>query len=264
MKRPAKKNRLQPWSVHKTGPKAFTHFAGVCSNHSSLRHRRYLGFAAGEMERVAGMVKVRADKYLQWLKSPWKRVYELWVYDFQYVMYIYIYRYIKFDDTVNFASEQNENALRCQVSPRSTSSVLQDLGAFGWAGISLLVVSDRYAERCQPSKIWVTIVGCRVSEEWTCRYQGAVESFLICFFVYHFNEFHPTKHHPHLPSIQWPWVGPPSCLVIWDPWTAKLKFVSKRCDEWNLPEIQQKPEFMVIGFTGCEWFRISWTALNVW
>lgn len=84
------------------------------------------------------------------------------------------------------------------------------------------------------------------------------------FCVYHFNEFHPTKHHPHLPSIQWPWVGPPSCLVIWDPWTAKLKFVSTRCDEWNLPEIQQKPEFMVIDFTGCEWFRISWTALNVW
>ena len=80
---PCKKNHLQPWSVHKTGPKAFTHFAGVCSNHSSLWHRRYLGFAAGEMERLAGMVKVRADKYLQWLKSPWKRVYELWAYDFQ-------------------------------------------------------------------------------------------------------------------------------------------------------------------------------------
>ena len=46
------------------------------------------------MERVAGMVKVRADKYLQWLKSPWKRVYELWAYDFQYMIDIYIlYRY---------------------------------------------------------------------------------------------------------------------------------------------------------------------------
>ena len=89
MKCPAKKNHLQPWSVHKTGPEAFTNFAGICSNHSSLRHRRYLGFAAGEMERLAGMVKVRADKHLQWLKSPWKRVYELWAYDFQYMIYIY-------------------------------------------------------------------------------------------------------------------------------------------------------------------------------
>ena len=102
----------------------------------------------GQGWQVSAMVEVPLKTSI-WFMSVW------FSHDFQYVMYIYTYtyRYINFRWHSELCLWANKIALRCQVSPRSTSSVLQDLGAFGWAGISLLVVSDRYVERCQPSKI---------------------------------------------------------------------------------------------------------------
>ena len=60
----------------------------------------------------------------------WFSICDVYIYTY---IYTYTYRYINFRWHSELCLWANKIALRCQVSPRSTSSVLQDLGAFGWA-----------------------------------------------------------------------------------------------------------------------------------